>query len=43
MQTLYIKRSKFEPRVKSGIFLGFPYHTKGYIVFGLKHQYIKIS
>ena len=37
------KRSKFEPRARPGIFLGFPSHTKGYIIYDLKSHDIKIS
>jgi len=43
MQTISAKRSKFDPRAKPGIFLGFPSNTKGYIVFDLKHHDIKVS
>jgi len=43
MQTISAKRSKFDPRAKTGIFLGFPSSTKGYIVFDLKHHDIKVS
>jgi len=43
MQTISAKRSKFEPRSRSGIILGFSPHTKGYIVFYLKSHAIKVS
>ena len=43
MQTLSANRSKFEPHAKSYVFLGFPMHTKAYIVFDLKNHDIKIS
>ena len=43
MQTLSANHSKFEPRAKSCVFLGFPMHTKSYIVFDLKNHDIKIS
>jgi len=35
--------SRFEPRARSRIFLGFSPHTKGYIVFYLKSHAIKVS
>jgi len=42
-QTLSAKRSKFEPRARPAIFLGFPPHTKGYIAYDLKSHDIKTS
>jgi len=43
VQTLSAKRSKFEPRARPAIFLGFPPHTKGYIAYDLKSHDIKTS
>jgi len=43
MQTISAKRSKVEPRARSGIFFGFSPHTKGYVVFDLKSHAIKVS
>ena len=43
IQTIFAKRSKFQPHARFGIFLRFPLHTKGYLVFDLKNHAIKDS